>query len=49
MGRIFFPEYVWSSFLMALTFAAKSWEYSGARFFFGVVEAGSREDCRLGS
>jgi hypothetical protein len=33
MGRIFFPEYVWSSFLMALTFAAKSLEYSGLRFF----------------
>jgi hypothetical protein len=42
MGRIFFPEYVWSSFLMARTFAAKSLEYSGARIFSGAVEAGSR-------
>jgi hypothetical protein len=49
MGRIFFPKYVGSFFLMARTFAAKPLEYSGSRFFFGIVEPGSREASRLGA
>jgi hypothetical protein len=34
---------------MARTFAAKSLEYSGSCFFFGAVEADSREAGRLGA